>query len=202
MIARSLRRHWRTALLGSLLCGIAVLLACGFDVIQISSISMENSLHDGDFVVIARTRFALGEKWVRWLSPHRGQIIVFRLPNDSSTVMIKRTIGISGDQVRIYHGNLIIDDAKVEEPYVHHQQEYNPRTSFWPMDTEAPGLRPILVPPRHYFVLGDNRERSLDSRAFGPVPENDVLGIMLFAIHWRGGENGSTRNVESSSRLP
>jgi signal peptidase I len=194
-------RRWRTACLVSLLCGMAAFLACGFDVVQVSSNSMEDGLHDGDFVLIARAHFAVGEKWRRWVMPRRGQIIIFRVPNDVKTIMIKRTIGVAGDQVRIYRGDLIVDGTSIAEPYVHHQQGYSPETSFWPLDTEGPGLRPITVPASHYFVMGDNREYSEDSRAFGPVPENDVIGVVLFTIHRRGRAKGGPQSVESRPHL-
>ncbi|MBI2867317.1 MAG: signal peptidase I [Chloroflexi bacterium] len=95
-------------------------------------------------------------------APRRGEIIVFRFPLNPERNFIKRVIGLPGDVVEIRQGRVYVNGARLDEPYVKHP------------DTVSKA--PVRVPPGQYFVLGDNRQASNDSRDWGTVPEANVIG--------------------------
>ena len=97
--------------------------------------------------------------------PMRGDVIVFRYPIDPSRDFIKRVIGLPGETVEMHRGRVFIDGERLEEPYLD--------------DPDLSSLPPILVPPRNYFVLGDNRDGSSDSRHWGTVPLENIVGKAL-----------------------
>jgi signal peptidase I len=94
--------------------------------------------------------------------PRRGEVIIFRFPKDESRDFVKRVIGISGDTVEIRLGKVFVNGAQLDEPYVTHQDR---RT-----------MASVKVGPDSYFVMGDNRRASHDSRAWGTVPLRLVIG--------------------------
>lgn len=117
--------------------------------------SMEPCLHENERVIIDLVS-------LRWREPHRGEIVVLRLPNRRSDPLIKRVIGLPGDTVAIRGGKVLVNDQLLDEPY---------------LDQITPGRMPAtVVPEAHVFVLGDNRGASNDSRYFGMVPYENVLG--------------------------
>ena len=101
----------------------------------------------------------------------RGDIIVFRFPLDSSKSYIKRVVGLPGDVVEIARGKLIINGDHIPEPYV--LEQYSDRRSH-------PSVR---VDPGHYYVLGDRRNTSNDSRTWGTVERSSIIGKAVFA-YW------------------
>ena len=94
--------------------------------------------------------------------PQRGEVIIFRFPRDESRDFVKRVVGLPGETVEIRRGHPIVDGQALEEPYIRHRDS---RT-----------LGPIVVPSGHYYVLGDNRQSSDDSRNWGTVPLENVIG--------------------------
>lgn len=94
--------------------------------------------------------------------PRRGEVIIFRFPKDESREFVKRVIGISGDTVEIRLGKVFVNGVQLDEPYVSHQDR---RT-----------MASVRVGPDSYFVMGDNRRASHDSRAWGTVPLRLVVG--------------------------
>lgn len=94
--------------------------------------------------------------------PQQGDIVVFRFPQQPSRDFIKRIIAVPGDTIEIRDGTVLVNGVHLDEPYVERQGHYS--------------FGPAVVPPRHYFVLGDNRPLSYDSRAWGFVPEENILG--------------------------
>ncbi len=101
----------------------------------------------------------------------RGDIIVFRFPLDSSKSYIKRVVGLPGDVVEIAQGKLIISGDPIPEPYV--LERYSDRRSY----------RSVRVAPSHYYVLGDRRNTSNDSRSWGTVKRSSIIGKAVFA-YW------------------
>ena len=101
----------------------------------------------------------------------RGDIVVFRFPLDPSKSYIKRVVGLPGDQVEIVDGGLLINGRRTPEPYV--QAPYQDRATY----------SPVTVPADHYYVLGDHRNTSNDSRTWGAVPRGHILGKAVFA-YW------------------
>lgn len=109
--------------------------------------------------------------------PERGDIVLFDDPAGGETPLIKRTIGLPGETVEFRDDRLYIDGEPVEEPYTNDSAS---ETTFGPVE----------VPEGHYFVMGDNRDRSLDSRVFGPIPEESLIGEALFSF-WPPGRAGT-----------
>ena len=124
--------------------------------------SMETTLHNKERLIANKIGYRLE-------SPKRGEIIIFRPPLDTKRNYIKRIIGIPGDKVEIVEGKVYVNDEALEEPYV----KYKSYESM-PIAT---------VPENSYFVLGDNRPNSSDSRFWGFVPRKNVVG-KAWIVFW------------------
>lgn len=94
--------------------------------------------------------------------PRHGEIIIFHFPRDETRDFVKRVIGVAGDEVEIRRGTVFVNGVRLDEPYITH-----------PSEASMPRM---TVPPDSYFVLGDNRRASNDSRDWGPVPAKNVVG--------------------------
>ena len=101
--------------------------------------------------------------------PRRGDVIVFRYPKDPSRDFVKRVIGLPGETVEIHRGAVRIDGEVLDEPYLE--------------ERDLSSLGPTLVPPESYFVMGDNRDGSSDSRHWGTVPLENIVG-KVFVRYW------------------
>jgi len=110
----------------------------------------------------------------------RGDVVVFRYPRDASKSYIKRVVGLPGDRVVIDYGRVYVNGELLQEPYV--PERYRDTRSY----------REVLVPPHSYFVLGDHRSLSNDSREFGPVDERFITGKAVFA-YWPMAKLGTLR---------
>lgn len=152
-------------------------------VMQVSSGSMENTLYDGDHLLIVKVSGDGHEHW--WNVPRlgRGDIIVFRSPVNAYQLAVKRIIGVPGDRLGIQKGNVMLNGLKLEEPYVRWEQGYSPAVDYWPAGADALHPKAFKVPGGAYFVLGDNRAVSSDSRVFGPVPMRYVIGMVIVRAH-------------------
>lgn len=132
--------------------------------VRVEGTSMMPSLDDQERIFI--------NKFVYRLEPiQRGDIVVFRYPRDPAKSFIKRVIGLSGDDVRIADGRVFLNGKLVAEDYV--PRVYEDERSY----------PEIVVPPDSYFVLGDHRSLSNDSRDFGPVDANFIYGKAVFG-YW------------------
>lgn len=98
----------------------------------------------------------------------RGDVVVFLFPDDPSKSYVKRLIGLSGDTVEIREGKVIVNDQELDEPYVDSRRNQSHRSQ-----------QPIFVKPNYYYVLGDNRDNSSDSRIWGLVPERYIYGKIV-----------------------
>ena len=103
--------------------------------------------------------------------PKRGDIIVFDPPNGDDKPYIKRVIATAGETVTFRDGSVYVDDVKLDEPYI--------REGI----TDCPNCAPVAVPEGDVFVLGDNRRNSSDSRVFGPVPIDNIIGKAI-VTYW------------------
>ena len=162
---------WRENL-ESIVLGIALALVIRAFVIQaykIPSGSMRPTLMEGDRILVNKFIY-------RFREPQRGDIIVFRYPEDRKREFIKRLIGRSGEAVGIRAGRVLINGQPLETP---------PFSAFAYENHGdlADSNATVTVPPGMYFVLGDNSGSSRDSRFWGFVPKDDVLGKALF-IFW------------------
>ncbi len=144
----------------------------------IPSASMENTLLIGDHLIMSRLGYDAGIPFTNlhvplWKNPKRQQIVIFKPPYDTSLPdYVKRVIGLPGETVDVHDGAVWIDGKKLDENYTIGRTEPPMRSS---LIGDFPGL-PFKVPDNCYFVMGDNRENSLDSRYWGCVPRNDILG--------------------------
>lgn len=144
----------------------------------IPSGSMENTLLIGDHLIMSRIGYDAGVPFTSWhvplwRNPHRQQIVIFKPPYDTSLPdYVKRVIGLPGETVDVHDGAVWINGKKLEENYTMGRTEPPSKSS---LIGNFPGL-PYTVPENCYFVMGDNRENSLDSRYWGCVPRNDILG--------------------------
>jgi signal peptidase I len=135
----------------------------------IHQISMEPTLHEGDRILISRLSYHFHD-------PKAGDVVVLHSPVDSSEDLVKRVVAVGGDTVAIHDGDLFVNGAAVVEPYLAEQDirgEY-PETT---------------IPEGQVFVLGDNRNNSGDSRLFGPIDVDSIIGS-AFAIYWPIGDWG------------
>ena len=135
--------------------------------------SMEPSLHN-------RERLLVNKLVYRFKEPQRGDVVVFRYPANPKRKFIKRIIGVPGDVVEVRDGHVILNGQVLEEDYT--------------MDLTFGTFGPEVVPPGHYFVLGDNRNNSDDSRFpdVGFVPRANIVG-KAFVTWWPPGEIGLVR---------
>ncbi len=132
--------------------------------------SMEPCIQPGDHLIV--NTLTPNEKELK-----RPNIIAFYYPPDTSKIYMKRIIGMPGETVEIKRQVVYIDDKPLSEPYAMHTAPLQAGSNgLEPRDN----LGPVIVPEGHFFVMGDNRENSQDSRYFGFVPENLVIGIVIF----------------------
>ena len=130
---------------------------------------MEPSFSDEQYLLVNKLTY-------RFHSPKRGEVIVFHNPRLPSQLYIKRIIGLPGEQVEIREGKVYIDGKELEENSDFPEIPYSDNCS-------------VTVPPDHYFVLGDNRNHSSDSRSFGPIPRDDIVG-KVWLCYWPPSEWG------------
>jgi signal peptidase I len=185
---------------------LIVFLLRGFIVepFKIPSGSMLPSLYIGDFILVNKFAYGirvpvLNKKVIETGDPERGDVVVFRYPRDPSLDYIKRVIGLPGDHVAYYNKVLYVNGKPIERKFT--QQYEGPGQTFaneYVEDLEGaehslllmPG-RPnslegeYIVPDKMYFVMGDNRDNSNDSRVWGAVPERNLVGkAFMIWMHW------------------
>jgi signal peptidase I len=169
---------------------------------QIPSESMENTLLVGDYLLVNKLVYGghgMGDHLMPYQKIARGDIIVFHYPVDPTQHFVKRVIGVPGDHLRMVNKRILINGKLLEEPYVRFLEPPNNmfRDNFPRTDIPAFGLEgkwwlemrklvedgQLIVPEGHYFVLGDNRDDSQDSRYWGFVPRENIIGKPL-VIYW------------------
>jgi len=168
---------------------------------QIPSPSMENTLLVGDYLLVNKLCYgggSVGDYVMPYRQVKRGDIVVFHYPVNPAQHFVKRVIGVPGDRVRLVNKQVFVDGTPLPEPYAHFSRPMNDlfRDSFPRLDV-APGETPewwvmlrklvedgqLIVPEGHYFVMGDNRDDSYDSRYWGFVPQGNIIGRPLL-IYW------------------
>ena len=136
--------------------------------------SMYSTLHDNDLLVASKISYKLHD-------PQRGDIIVFKPPDEASRDFIKRIIGLPGERIRIANSVVYINGHVLNEPYLPERWTYN---NNWPATGQDQ-----LIPPDQYFVMGDNRNHSSDSRTFNFIDLSSILGKAEIRI-WPLGQVG------------
>lgn len=166
--------------------------------------SMEDTLLIGDHLLVDKLAFAPAGPFSHYVLPYEnpkhGDIIVFRYPADISQTFVKRVIGVPGDHIKMIDRIVYRNGVRLNEPYVYHKFPYDAARDNFPGEPSpfAEGLQAQLqrdmlehhvvngeavVPPDCYFAMGDNRDNSLDSRYWGFVPRDNIIGKPLL-IYW------------------
>jgi signal peptidase I len=144
---------------------LAVILYFGINAVsarvRVDGLSMNPTLQHGEYVLVSRLAYRTGE-------PERGDIIVFSFPVDQQQDLIKRVIGLPGETIEIRNGEVLVNGAKLEEPYIAQAPVYS---GEW------------TVPEGQLFVLGDNRNDSKDSHQWNYLPMENIIGKALL-IYW------------------
>lgn len=164
--------------------------------------SMDPSLNDGQYLMVNKLIYTRvntsflsgilpffdgdGDRFL-FRPPARGDVIVFHPPTSPERDFIKRIIAEAGDVVEIRMGTVYVNGMELDEPYITHRSRDN--------------LSPTEVPPGHYFVLGDNRTSSTDSRSFGPIPLESIVGMAWFT-YWPPSDLGLAPNYPVAAKSP
>jgi signal peptidase I len=141
---------------------IFMLVRLAFQNFRIEGQSMEGNLHDGQFLIVNKLVYYLHP-------PERGDVVVFHSPDSPNKDFIKRVIGLPGEEVELVNGLVYVDGVALRETYIH-----GPNQRSW---------GPELVGEFEYFVLGDNRGNSSDSRSWGMLDGNAIIGKAWFS-YW------------------
>jgi signal peptidase I len=176
--------------------------------------SMEDSLLIGDHLLVDKLAYApsdaVGAAILPYEDVQRGDIIVFRYPMDLSQTFVKRVIGVPGDHIKVVDKQVFLNGKAIDEPYKVHKTEYTDayRDNF-PSPPNVQVYEPalemlrdnvvdgqIVVPENRFFAMGDNRDLSLDSRYWGFVPRENIIGKPLI-IYWS--YDAPTEHLEDSS---
>lgn len=179
---------------------------------KIPSSSMEDTLLIGDHLLVNKFAFAgslaEGHGWLPYREVRRGDIVVFKYPEPPHQHFVKRIIGLPGERLKIANRQVYINDEPLQEPYKVHRDAFGHpdfRDNFPPpnsfliheMDSEwaaqVEQLRAsdeLVIPPGKYFVMGDNRDRSSDSRYWGFVDRKNIVGRPLL-IYWSFGSRSN-----------
>ena len=171
---------------------------------KIPSGSMEKTLLIGDHLLVNKFVFAIPTPWVERVLPYReirrGDIVVFKFMWQPGEHYVKRVVGLPGDRLHIVNRQIYINGQPYAEPFVYHYDPERhfagdsfPTSDFDFVSRARPDWLPemdeqihdgeLVVPPGHYFVMGDNRESSSDSRVWGFVPREVITGKPL-VVYW------------------
>lgn len=179
----TIREYYEALLIAIVFVNFARIFA--FQAFKIPSGSMEDNLKIGDHIVVNKFIYGPPAPLLSGVLPirdiRRGDVIVFRYPEDPDEDYVKRVIGLPGEIVDIRNKQVFIDDRPLDEPYVVHtdprvlhvNNAYASRDQFGP----------FVVPRDHYFAMGDNRDNSQDSRFWGTVPRSMIKG-RAFMVYW------------------
>jgi signal peptidase I len=178
------RSEWKRVLLDLLeTVGLALVLFLMINTVsarvRVDGQSMIPTLQNGEFVLVNRLAYQLGQ-------PARGDIIVFRSVNQPDLGLIKRIVGLPGDAITIGNGRVVVNGTTLHEAYINAEPLYSGHWS---------------VPVGYLFVLGDNRNNSEDSHAWGLLPIGNVVGKALL-IYWPPPEWAMIDHVQIAATVP
>jgi signal peptidase I len=158
------RSHLAREIVEIIALTLLIFLAIHFTVqnYQIDGPSMQNTVHTGQYVLVNKVAYLFH-------APERGDIIILQEPDQPGRDLIKRVIGLPGDTIKLDGTNVWVNGTELNEPYI--TQKSNP------------GANTLTVPANEYFVMGDNRPVSEDSRYFGFVPKDYVVGKAIL-VDW------------------
>lgn len=133
---------------------------------QVKGASMEPTFYTGEYIMTSKVTY-------KFRKPHRGDVIVFKSLKNQDIDYIKRIIGLPGDKVEIKNAEVYVNDRLINENYI------SEKTNLWESGFIKENI-PLIVPDNMIFVMGDNRPRSSDSREFGPVPLDSIIGEVFY----------------------
>jgi signal peptidase I len=173
-----------------LIAALIALFVRGFIVqaFKIPSSSMEPTLLVGDHLLVNRLSYVTKVPFTDTVlldlgKPARGDVVVFRYPVDRSKDFIKRVIGVEGDVIRIKDKVIYVNGKRMNDPHAHFAEEAVIPGVF----SQRDNFGPVTVPKDSYFCMGDNRDRSLDSRFWGFVKKDDLVGrALIIYFSWNG----------------
>jgi signal peptidase I len=226
-VRKAERHHESQGFLGSVQSLAATIASAVFVItfviqaFQIPSESMENTLLIGDYLLVDKTHYGVSDVWnhvMPYAPVKRGDIVVFKYPVHPTQHFVKRVIGVPGDRVKMVRRRLYVNGQLQEEPYVIASplpfDAY--RDNFPNGPPESPGVEvqwyyqmkrlvedgELIVPAGYYFVMGDNRDRSLDSRYWGFVPQENVVGRpFLIYLSLNMPENDDIAGIRQNDKL-
>ena len=186
---------------------------------QIPSESMENTLLIGDYLLVDKLHFGHDGFWGKLLPyrpVRRGDIVVFHYPIDPSVHFVKRVVGVPGDKIRLINRRVYVNGVGLDEPYVHYFRPHDPyrdefprpelavipqvNGAWWRQMNKLIEDNQLIVPEGSYFVMGDNRDDSSDSRYWGFVPQENIVGRPL-VIYWSMRNSEPTGAAGAGDRL-
>ncbi len=180
-----------------------------FQAFAVPSPSMEKTVLTGDRLLVNKFLFAARGGVLAKVLPargvRRGDVVVFRFPEDPTRDFIKRVVALPGESVMIRDKRVFVDGRLLDEPYAFHADD-----NVWPDEASVPRnrrrrdqLSPRTVAPGSYFVMGDNRDDSNDSRFWGAVPAANLEGRALF-VYWSvpPRSNGAGGGAPATLRRP
>ncbi|MBL8131907.1 MAG: signal peptidase I [Anaerolineae bacterium] len=171
-VARSLRETFDTVIWVAVLFALVNLATARF---VVEGASMEPNFHTGEYILVSRLSYLLGE-------PQRGDIVVFHYPNNPQQDYIKRVIGRPGDTVEIRDRQVYVNGEALNEPYINEPCANSCSDRVWEIGADE------------FFVMGDNRNHSSDSRAFGVVNRRFIVGEALVR-YWPLNQIGSVMDI-------
>jgi signal peptidase I len=197
-------REWSEAIFIAFILAI-VLRTFLIQAYKIPSGSMEPTLAIGDHIMVNKIRYGLrmpdsffgftpfageipyGHYLLHFAQVHRGDVVVFVFPLDPTKDFIKRVIGVGGDTIQVKNGQVFLNGEPMPDPHAHLQVAPAERSQYSPRDNYGP----TTVPAGEFFMMGDNRDQSYDSRFWGFVKRDEVEGRAMF-IYWSWGADSQS----------
>lgn len=146
---------------------------------KIKGASMEPNFHDGEYLLTDKVSYRLGE-------PNRGDVVVFKAPPTYKDEFIKRIIGLPGEEIKVEGGKIYVDGRQLDEQYL--PENINILPGRYSEEGKS-----TTVPADSYYVLGDNRDHSLDSRNIGPIERQYITGRAWF-VYWPVSDVGTIKS--------
>jgi signal peptidase I len=199
----TIREYYEALLIAVIFVNFARIFA--FQAFKIPTGSMEDNLKVGDHIIVNKFIYGPGTTLGGMLplrEIRRGDIIVFRYPLQPDTDFVKRVIGLPGDTVEVHDKVVSVNGKPLAEPYVIHVDPtiYPPRPQLPEPYRSRDQFGPYFVPEGQYFAMGDNRDRSSDSRYWGTVPRAMIKG-KAFMVYWSFEGTPPSPDAPSSARI-
>jgi signal peptidase I len=188
---KSLWREYGEALVIALILAL-VIRAFIIQAFSIPSGSMVPTLLVGDYLLVNKFVYGIrnplsNKVWIPLSNPKRWDIVVFIFPQDPSKDYIKRVVGLPGEKIQIINKKLYINGEQLETPYAVNTDPTIISNPTRPAESPRDNFGPVVVPPNSYFVMGDNRDHSYDSRFWGAVPMDALRGkAFIIYFSWAG----------------